>query len=126
MPITLAAARFRDGNHQRLQGRKRQSSISIRRTFANFAQVQANMAQVGANVVITQPGGSGTVTLNKSTSRPLRQPTSAFSPAPRTRHDHRRPDGCNAQSRDSDQPRHMVVTAAGPSGLMLNAGEPIG
>jgi hypothetical protein len=95
--------------------------------FANYAAVQANMAQVGANVVITQPGGSGTVTLNGIQKSTL---TSAnfgfFNGATDTVTISGVPTDATLNHGTQTTPGTWSMLAGDLSGLTLTAGEPIG
>lgn len=95
--------------------------------FANYAAVLANMTQVGPNVVITQPGGSGTVTLNGVQKSTL---TSAnfgfFTGATDTITITGVPTDATLNHGTQTSPGTWSLTPSDLTGLMLNAGEPIG
>jgi len=95
--------------------------------FTNFAQVQANMVQVGANVVITQPGGSGKVTLNGINKSTLTAANFGFfTGATDTVTITGVPTDATLNHGTQTSPGTWSLTAADLPGLVLNAGEPIG
>ena len=95
--------------------------------FSNYAAVQANMKQVGANVVITQPGGSGTVTLtNTSLSSLTAANFGFFTGAGDTVTISGVPTDATLNHGTQTSPGVWSLTQSQLAGLMLNAGEPIG
>jgi len=95
--------------------------------FSNYAALQASMAQVGGNVVITQPGGSGTVTL---TNTKLSSLTAAnfgfFTGATDTITISGVPTDATLNHGTQTSPGTWALLPSDLPGLMLNAGEPIG
>jgi len=95
--------------------------------FANYAAVQANMAQVGPNVVITQPGGSGTVTLTNVQKSTLTAANFGFfAGASDTITISGVPTDATLNHGTQTSPGTWSLTPSDLTGLMLNAGEPIG
>ena len=95
--------------------------------FANYASVLANMTQVGSNVVIAQPGGSGTVTLTNVQKSTL---TSAnfgfFTGATDTITITGVPTDATLSAGTQTSPGTWSLLPSDLPGLTLNAGEPIG
>ncbi|MFL6726113.1 MAG: beta strand repeat-containing protein [Sphingomicrobium sp.] len=126
LPITLLPPNF---GTETINGFKAANGIVYfdRQDFATYAALLPNMAQVGANVVITQPGGSGTVTL---TNTKLSSLTSAnfgfFTGATDTISISGVPTDATLNHGTQTSPGTWALLPSDLSGLTLNAGEPIG
>lgn len=126
LPITILPPNL--GNEV-INGFKHQNGIIAFDTsdFANASAVLSNAAQVGSNVVITQPGGGGTVTLTNTSLSSLTAANFAFFTGST--------DVVNITGLPSDAMLsaginngggNWTLTSAQLSGLTLTAGEPSG
>ena len=126
IPITLLPPDF---GTETINGFKTANGVIYFDTqdFANFAAVQANMAQVGPNVVITQPGGSGTVTLTNVQKSTLTAANFGFfTGATDTITITGVPTDATLSAGTQTSPGTWSLLPSDLSGLTLNAGEPIG
>ena len=126
IPITLLPPNF---GTETVNGFKVANGIIYFDTndFANYASVLANMAQVGPNVVITQPGGSGTVTLTNVQKSTLTAANFGFfTGATDTITISGVPTDATLNHGTQTSPGTWSLTPSDLTGLMLNAGEPIG
>lgn len=95
--------------------------------FANASQVFANAAQSGANVVITQPGGGGTVTITNTSLSSLSAANFAFfTGATDIVNITGLPSDANLSAGTNNGGGSWTLTPAQLSGLTLTAGEPSG
>jgi hypothetical protein len=127
LPITLSPPSL--GNEVISGFRTNQDEIELDTAdFPNFAAVQANTKQVGANTVITQPGGGGTITLQNVSAPSLSASNFTFFSG--TGNDQITITGVPADETLSAGQKNAdgswTLTVAQLSGLTLNAGEPIG
>lgn len=95
--------------------------------FPNAAQVLAHAAQSGPNVVITQPGGGGTVTITNTSLSSLSAANFAFfTGATDVVNITGLPSDANLSAGTNNGGGSWTLTPAQLSGLTLTAGEPSG
>ena len=126
IPITLLPPNF---GTEVINGFKAANGIIYFDTqdFANYASVLSHMTQVGPNVVITQPGGSGTVTLNGINKSSLTAANFGFfTGTTDTITISGVPTDATLNHGTQTSPGTWSLTPSDLPGLMLNAGEPIG